>query len=166
MNPLVSATQNDAPSQERRFDFGQFVSRSFNFVYVLASCVLLVFVPFTVNAWPIGTRALWLLAAMFGDLVLVQGFKHICYIPRPKTTNVFSWGRRAHSGFPSGHTLPAFLLATLIWQAHPHLWFWFFGAALIGWARWHVKAHFGYQVTLSALLGIGLGFVAGRFLGM
>lgn len=167
MNPPLSATQDDTPELESRYAFGQFVSRSFNFVYVVVSCLWLVLVPFSVksaSAWSLGSRALWLMAAMLGDLILVQGFKHICYIPRPKTANPFRWGRHAHSGFPSGHTLPAFLLATLIWQAHPHLWVWFLGAALIGWARWNVKAHFGYQVTLSALLGIGIGLLAGRFL--
>lgn len=167
MNPPFPAARDKAPatrSAKRPFDFGQFVSREFNFLYVLASCCLLVFVPFGVNGWSMEGRALWLVGAMLGDLVLVQGFKHLCYIPRPKAVNRFCWGRRAHSGFPSGHTLPAFLLATLIVQAHPGLWAWFAGAALIGWARWKVLAHFGYQVMLSALLGVGLGLIAGRFL--
>ena len=167
MNPSVPASHDQTPAASGTkgpLDFGQFVSRGFNFAFVLVSCCLLVLVPFSTNRWDIGQRALWLVAAMLGDLVLVQGFKHLCYIPRPRATDGFSWGRRAHSGFPSGHTLPAFLLATLIVQAHPHLWFWFAGAALIGWARWKVLAHFSYQVLLSAVLGIGLGLVAGRFL--
>lgn len=167
MNPSLPAACDEMPatsSAKRPFDFAQFVSRGFNFAYVFFSCCLLVFVPFGINGWNIGHRALWLVGAMLGDLILVQGFKHLCYIPRPRAVNSFCWGRRAHSGFPSGHTLPAFLLATLITQAHPGLWAWFAGAALIGWARWHVRAHFGYQVVLSALLGIGLGWVAGRFL--
>lgn len=163
MSELSSAAPSVSPDQSR-FDFGQFVSRGFNFVYVLLSCGLLVFVPFSINNWNIGLRALWLVGAMAGDLILVQGFKHLCYIPRPRATDSFCWGRRAHSGFPSGHTLPAFLLATLIVQAHPHLWFWFAGAALIGWARWKVLAHFASQVLLSAALGVGLGLLAGRFL--
>ena len=164
MNPPLSAVHDDAPELESRYAFGQFVSRSFNFVYVLATCLLLVAVPFSVNKWLLPARVLWLVAVALGDLIVVQGFKHICYFPRPNTTNPFRWGRHANSGFPSGHTLPAFLGATLVWQTHPHLWFWFLGATLIGWARWNVKAHFGYQVTLSALLGIGIGLVAGRFL--
>ena len=164
MNPSPPAAHQSAPPTKRRFDFGQFVSRTFNFVYVLVSCFLLVLAPFAVNNWNIGARALWLLGAMLGDLILVQGFKHLFYVPRPHTPGVFSWGRRAHSGFPSGHTLPAFLLATLIAQAHPKLGFWFAGALLIAWARWRVKAHFAYQVTLSALMGIGLGLLAGRWL--
>ncbi len=163
MNPTLPVAQ-EAPPSKPRFDVGQFVSRTFNFVYVFCSCLFLVFVPFAVNSWDSSARASWLLAAMVGDALLVQGFKHLFYLPRPHTPGVFSWGRRAHSGFPSGHTLPAFLLATLITQAHPKLWFWFAGAGLIAWARWHVKAHFGYQVTLSALMGIGLGLLAGRWL--
>ena len=164
MNPSPPAAHRSAPISKRRFEFGQFVSRTFNFVYVFVSCCFLVFAPFAVNAWNIGARASWLLAAMLGDLILVQGFKRVFYVPRPHTPGAFSWGRRAHSGFPSGHTLPAFLLATLIVQTHPKLGFWFAGALLIAWARWHVKAHFGYQVTLSALMGTALGLLAGRFL--
>ena len=164
MTPPLSAAQDEPTELESRYVVGQFVSRSFNFVYVLVTCLWLVLVPFSINTWPLGSRVLWLVAVAVGDLIVVQGFKHICYFPRPNTTNPFRWGRHANSGFPSGHTLPAFLGATLIWQTHPQLWFWFLGAALIGWARWNVKAHFGYQVTLSALLGIGIGLLAGRFL--
>ena len=164
MNPPLPAAPPDAPDDPRRYAFGQFVSRTFNFIYVLVSCGVLVLLPFEVNTWNIGSRALWFLAAMLGDVVLVQGFKHLFYVSRPHTPGRFSWGRRAHSGFPSGHTLPAFLLATCVVQTHPRFWFWFAGALLIGWARWQVKAHFGYQVLLSALLGVGLGLVAGRWL--
>jgi len=165
MNPPTSPDlEKSSPDERAKRPFGQWVSRQFNFVYVAASCVFLVFWPFAVNGWGIGARALWLLATMLGDLLVVQGAKHIFYVPRPDKADGFSWGRRPHSGFPSGHSVPAFLLATLIWRAHPAFWFWFLGAALIAWARWQQRAHFGYQVSLSALLGIGLGLLAGRWL--
>ena len=149
---------------ESRFNFGQFVSRSFNFLYVIASFCLVIFVPFEVNKWSVGARILWLMGAAALNFGLVQGFKYLCYMPRPHAKDCFCWGRRAHSGFPSGHTLPAFMFATMIKQAYPNLWFWFAGALLIGWARWSVKAHYGYQVTVSAMIGIGLGLLVGRFL--
>ena len=162
---LESSPSAPIPSPTKRpFVFGQWVSRTFNFVYVFVSCVLLVFWPFAVNHWGIGPRTGWLLLAMLGDLLIVQGCKHVFYVHRPGKTAQFLWGRHPHSGFPSGHTFPAFLLATMIWEAHPTLWFWFAGAALIAWARWQQRAHFGWQVSLSALLGTALGLLAGRWL--
>jgi len=165
MNPPTLPDQlPNTPSTRAKRPFGQWVSRQFNFVYVLASCLFLVLWPFSVNQWGISARAIWLVAAMLGDLILVQGCKHIFFVPRPNKPDRFAWGRRPHSGFPSGHSVPAFLLATLIWRAHPMLWLWFLGAALIAWARWQQRAHFGYQVCLSALLGVLLGLFASRWL--
>lgn len=170
MNLLLPSVPQEAPPCEapskarRRFDIGQFLSRGFNLTYIFTTCCWIVFRPFTVNSWGMGARALWLVSATLGYFILVQGLKYFCYFPRPGSKDTFCWGRRPHSGFPSGHTLPAFVGATLIWQSHPHFWFWFVGALLIAWARWHVKAHFGYQVILSALIGTGWGLIMGQFL--
>ena len=141
----------------RPFNFGQFISRPFNFAYVLLSILTLLFLPLA-SASEVGARALWIVAAFIGDLVVVQGAKHVFYAPRPNSEGAWKWGRHPHSGFPSGHTVPAWMLATMGASVHPK-WaiFWFGLAALIGWARWNVRAHFAYQVAGSALLGLALG---------
>ena len=145
----------------RPFNFGQFVSRPLNFVYVTGSILLLLLAPMPQNAREFGLRAGWIVLAFVGDLIAVQGAKHIFYAPRPNSNNAWKWGRHPHSGFPSGHTVPAWMLATMSASVHPN-WalIWFGLAALIAWARWKVRAHFGYQVIGSALLGLALGALA------
>ena len=145
----------------RPFNFGQFVSRPFNFVYVLLSILLLLCAPAPAGWREFVGRVAWIVLAFVGDLVVVQGAKHIFYAPRPNSGNSWKWGRHPHSGFPSGHTVPAWMLATM--GAHVHAaWapLWFALAALIAWARWKVRAHFAYQVAGSALLGLMLGALA------
>ena len=153
---------NFMPAKPRRpFNFGQFVSRPFNFVYVLGSILLLLFIPVAASTGEIGARALWVLAAFTGDLIVVQGAKHVFYAPRPNSGNAWKWGRHPHSGLPSGHTVPAWMLAMMGASVHP-TWapIWIGLAALIAWARWKVRAHFAYQVALSALMGVALGALA------
>ena len=150
------------PAKPRRpFNFGQFVSRPFNFVYVFGSIALLLFTPTPLGAGEVGARAGWIVAAFVGDLLVVQGAKHIFYAPRPNSNNSWKWGRHPHSGLPSGHSVPAFMLAVMGASVHPQ-WsiIWFGLAALIGWARWKVRAHFAYQVMVSAGLGVALGALA------
>lgn len=148
-------------SAKRPFNFGQFVSRPLNFVYVLGSILALLLWPLPQNIRELGLRAGWVVLAFVGDLVAVQGAKHLFYAPRPNSDSVWKWGRHAHSGMPSGHTVPAWMLAVMGASVHPS-WapLWFALAALIGWARWRVRAHFAYQVALSAVLGVLLGLLA------
>ena len=145
----------------RPFNFGQFVSRPLNFIYVLGSILLLSLAPMPANARELELRVAWIVLAFLGDLIVVQGAKHLFYAPRPNSHNAWKWGRHPHSGFPSGHTVPAWMLATMGAHVHP-TWapLWLGLAALIAWARWKVRAHFAYQVIGSAGLGVALGALA------
>lgn len=63
-----------------------------------------------------------------------------------------------YAGFPSGHTMAAFLLAWLIWRRYPKLGpLWFGMATLIAWSRVEVHAHYPYQVIAAAFLGCAVG---------
>ena len=148
-------------ASRRPFNWGQFVSRPLNFVYVVVSILLLLLTPAPTTAREVGARALWILLAFVGDLIVVQGAKHVFYAPRPNSSNAWKWGRHPHSGLPSGHTVPAWMLAIMGASVHPQ-WapVWLGLAALIGWARWRVRAHFAYQVLASALMGAALGLLA------
>jgi membrane-associated phospholipid phosphatase len=128
--------------------FGKVLSREFNTCYVLCSFALLAF------AWPSGDKFRCLFVASALNFGIVQGIKQILWVPRPHTPGVWRWGKGRSSGFPSGHTVPAFVLASLVAHLHP-LWgvVWFPMAALIGWSRVRVRAHFAWQVLISAVLG-------------
>lgn len=161
--PSDTTNSTIAPAK-KRVDIGQILSRQFNFVFVLSSAILLIFWPSIHSDPTLVGRLGWFLAAVLADVAIVQGFKRVCYFPRPNSGQKWEWKRRAHSGFPSGHTLPAFLFATLISHQHPQLAIWWFaGAALIAWGRWNVRAHFAIQILLSALLGVGLGLIFSHF---
>ena len=162
-----SETVSAAPADSflKRLDVGQIVSRHFNFLFVLASGICLIFWSSPSSAPTLLGRFLWFAGAVLADVLIVQFFKRACYFPRPASGQNFSWGRRAHSGFPSGHTLPAFLFATLMAHNHPQTAIpWFLGAALIGWGRYIVRAHFTIQIVISALLGVGVGLIFTRFI--
>ena len=91
--------------------------------------------------------------ALLGYLVVVQGLKAVIWLPRP---GEFTVGE--HSGFPSGHTVPAFVMACLVAESYPR-----FGvpalvmAILVGYARVEVMAHFAYQVAASGAMGVAIG---------
>ncbi len=145
---------------------GQFLSRQFNFVYVAFSIGFLLFTFSQQLQLSLGARFCWILGAFLLDLLVVQGAKHIFYAPRPNFEQVWKWGRHPHSGFPSGHSVPAFMLATMVLQSTPQ-WapFWYMGAVLIAYGRWKVEAHFAWQVTLSAILGVLIAVLARWFVG-
>ena len=146
------------PPSTRKLDGSQLISRQFNFVFVFFSALILIFWPSIHAAPTIEGRFCWLGAAILSDVIFVEIFKHICYFPRPNSRQKFRWGRHARSGFPSGHTLPAFLLATLMAHEHPHLAvLWFLGAAIIAGGRYWARAHSLLQIVPSAALGIGFG---------
>jgi hypothetical protein len=147
------------------FDMGQFLSRQFNFVYVVVSIgfLLFTFSP-QLQLSPL-QRFWWIIGAFVLDLLVVQGFKHAFYAPRPHYEYVWKWGRHPHSGFPSGHSVPAFMLATMVHQAAPHIGpFWYVGATLIAFGRWKAEGHYAWQVTVSAFIGILLAVLAHSFI--
>lgn len=60
--------------------------------------------------------------------------------------------------FPSGHAALAFATATSLAEIKPkHKWFYYAGAALIGWSRVETKAHTWADVAAGAALGFGAG---------
>ena len=70
--------------------------------------------------------------------------------------SVFPW----HYAFPSGHTSRAFAFAAVIGQQLP-VWRWplLSAAALIGFSRIYIGAHFPADVIAGALLGVLVVFV-------
>ena len=60
-------------------------------------------------------------------------------------------------GFPSGHALYAFMMATLLSSWFPRFRFIFSGAAgFIGWTRLYLGLHYPTDVMVGALLGYGV----------
>lgn len=158
-SPLFSPRPPDSTS----FDYPQLLSRHFNFVYIAASLIFLLWNFSPVLGFNLFERFAWILAAFTLNLAVVQGAKHLFYAPRPnpKFPREWKWGRHAHSGFPSGHTVPAFLLAALVWKSAPALgWIWILCAALIAFGRWKAGGHYAWQIALSAPIGFGIGFLA------
>ena len=138
---------------------GQFLSRAGHFTFLALSLAALLFGPLDKGE----TRALrWLalIGAMIGYLLVVEGLKAVIWLPRP---GQFEVGK--HSGFPSGHTVPAFVVACLVAAIYPR---WqvpaFAMAILVGYARVEVMAHFAYQVVASGIFGsiIGVRIAAWR----
>jgi undecaprenyl-diphosphatase len=63
--------------------------------------------------------------------------------------------RRYIYSMPSGHTLIAFCVATLLSSQHPaYAWLFYFAAALVGIYRVYVGSHFPSDTIAGALLGI------------
>jgi membrane-associated phospholipid phosphatase len=148
-----------APRRDWLLGAAQFISRPANTTYVLLCIAGLLFAP--CEAMDGAARWHLMIVAALCNFGLVQGIKQICWAPRPHSRAFpapLRWGKGYRSGFPSGHTVPAFLLACLVTKLHP-----FYGAAcfvcaiLIAWSRVQVRAHFAWQVILSALMGLALG---------
>ena len=151
------------PSDSTSFDYPQLLSRHFNFVYILGTLGFLLWHFSPQLGFNLVERIVWILGAFLLNLALVQGAKHIFYAPRPnpKFPREWKWGRHAHSGFPSGHTVPAFLLAALVGKSAPQLaLLWLFLAALIAFGRWKAGGHYAWQIALSAPLGFAIGVFA------
>ena len=135
--------------------FGQFFSRPVDVIYVVVSLILLLsFSPTRQESWRVRLVRLAVAAALnFG---IVEGIKRLVWLPRPGHHNTVG----LHAGFPSGHTVPAFLLAWLLSRVFPR-WapLWFGLATAIAWSRVQVHAHFTYQVVLSAVIGSAIGWL-------
>lgn len=147
LQQLVLTPARIGENSGQHLRLASFVSRPFNVVYVAVSLLLL--------CLPTGFHLLG--TAMLLNFATVQGIKQLCWLPRPNASAPPRWGHGPRSGFPSGHTTPAFLLASMMTAVHPQLALpWFAAAAAIGWSRVRVGAHHPYQVVISALLGCAL----------
>ncbi|MFG2983551.1 phosphatase PAP2 family protein [Streptomyces sp. NPDC048258] len=104
-----------------------------------------------------------LLVYLGGNVVVVQGLKHLVDRPRPADPLV----RVDHGSFPSGHAASAALLvvivgALLVPAARRRLW-WPAGAAFtlaMMWSRTWLHAHWLTDTVAGAAAGAGAGLVA------
>jgi len=136
---------------------GQFLSRHFNLVFEVASVSFLLASALEKRE----TRRFrlgWSLGAAASYLVAVEGTKRLFFWPRPEDVGRTILTAHRDAGFPSGHTVPAFLVAVLVGELDPR-WRWpaMLGAVLIAYSRVEVTAHSALQVWLSALIGLALG---------
>lgn len=143
---------------------GQFLSRVVNFVFLLSCGAFLLFGPLR----PKENRAFrvaWTAGAVALHFAVVGTIKHFVFWPRPIDVGHTAENAVRGSGFPSGHTLPAFLFASLVGFIEPRLQIPALTTAiLIGYSRVEVLAHFAIQVWLSALMGLALGALWSRLL--
>ena len=134
---------------------GQNISRGGHFLFLLASLSALLFGPLLPGESRV-TRLLMIGGALLGYLLVVEGLKAIVWLPRPDDYLRGTHGRG--SGFPSGHTVPAFVVACLVADTYPRFrWAAFAMAVLIGYSRVEVVAHFAYQVAASGTFGAAIG---------
>ena len=134
---------------------GQGLSRPANLVFEALCIGFALFGPLA----PRETRRFrlsWTLGAGASYALVVESLKRLVFWPRPIDVGALVPTRG--SGFPSGHTVPAFLVAVLVGELEPRLRVpALLGAILIGYSRVEVTAHFASQVWLSAVIGVGLG---------
>ncbi len=134
---------------------GQNLSRAGHFTFLAVSLSALIFGPLRTGETRL-TRLLMLGGALVGYLLVVEGLKAVIWLPRPD--DYLHGTHTRGSGFPSGHTVPAFAVACLVAATSPK-WAWpaLAMAIAIGYARVEVTAHFAYQVVASALFGCAIG---------
>lgn len=132
--------------------FAHHLGHEINSIWVGISLLLLVIPSLIARSRRLRDDWAWhALDAILLDFLIIDSIcRRFLAWPRP--------GDPTHAGFPSGHTTFAFLMAWLIWRRFPRLGpLWFAIAAVIGWSRLQVNAHYPYQIIAGALLGCGLG---------
>ncbi|MFJ7779193.1 phosphatase PAP2 family protein [Streptomyces yangpuensis] len=103
-----------------------------------------------------------LVACLGGNMLVIQGLKHLVDRPRPADPLV----RVDHGSFPSGHAATAALLvvvagALLVPAARRRVW-WYGGAAFtlaMMWSRTWLHAHWLSDTVAGAAAGAGAGFL-------
>ena len=136
---------------------GQNLSHAGHFLFLLFSGVFLIFGPLRPNETRL-FRVAWIAGAVALNFAVVETLKRFVFWPRPIDVGQTAQTASRGSGFPSGHTVPAFLIATLIGFIEPRLQIpALVMAILIGYSRVEVTAHFAIQVWLSAIIGLALG---------
>ena len=130
---------------------GQSISHAGHFLFLVTSLAALLFGPLQ-KGESRAVRWLALGGALLGYLLIVEGLKAVVWLPRPG--DYINGTHTRGSGFPSGHTVPAFAVACLVAQCYSRWATPAFGmAVLIGYSRVEVTAHFAYQVVASAIFG-------------
>ena len=140
---------------------GQFLSHQGHTTFLVVSLAALLFGPLQ-KGESRAIRWLCLVGALLGYLLIVEGLKRVIWLPRPGDYVAGTHARG--SGFPSGHTVPAFVVACLVAEIYPR---WrvlaFAMAVAVGYARVEVRAHFAYQVVASGIFGSVLGVLVLRW---
>ncbi|BCM91285.1 hypothetical protein IAD21_03151 [Abditibacteriota bacterium] len=138
---------------------GQNLSRAGHFLFLFLSITYLVFGPLRDGESRL-FRVLWTAGAVALNFAVVETLKHIVFWPRPVDVGHTAATASRGSGFPSGHTVPDFLIAVLVGHINPRLQIpALIMASLVGYSRVEVTAHFASQVWLSALIGALLGLL-------
>jgi undecaprenyl-diphosphatase len=106
-------------------------------------------------------RGLFVLYAI--ESAVVYGLKYLIQRPRPlyflETTSKLSRGpgEILDPGFPSAHTVYAFMMATLLSQWFPRYKVGFYVVAgFIGWTRIYLGLHYPTDIIAGVLLGYGI----------
>lgn len=135
---------------------GQYISHTVHFVFLVSGLAWILFSPLAKGETR-SLRCLVIALALTGYGLSVEGLKHLFYLPRPGQPSVWEEGSRG-SGFPSGHTVPAFIVACVVSSISPRLTIPAFTVAvLIGYSRVEVTAHYAYQVVISGIIGVLIG---------
>lgn len=138
---------------------GQFLSRKVHFAFLVVSIVALLFGPLALGETRV-RRVLWTAGAGVIHAIVVQLGKQLYFWPRPVDVGHTFEERVRGSGFPSGHTVPVFIVAVMVGTLYPRFQIpALLVAILIGYSRAEVLAHFPLQVWLSAVIGITAGFL-------
>ncbi|RYX82523.1 phosphatase PAP2 family protein [bacterium] len=138
---------------------GQNLSRAGHFTFLFLSVAYLLFGPLRTNEGRV-LRVLWTAGAFVLDLAVVQILKKTVFWARPVDVGHTVENAVRGSGFPSGHTVPAFIIAVMVGHIYPRLQIPALTMAiLIGYSRAEVTAHFPLQVFVSAIIGIVLGLL-------
>lgn len=139
--------------------FGQHLSRAVHFIFLLLSIAYMVFGPLQVGEQRL-RRVLWTAGAVAINFAVVETLKHVVFWPRPVDVGETAASASRGSGFPSGHTVPVFIIAVMVGTVYPRLQIpALLMAILIGYSRAEVTAHFPIQVFISAVIGMVLGLL-------
>jgi undecaprenyl-diphosphatase len=113
-------------------------------------------------------RKQWLAVAPLGPLAIGLNFlvKVVAKRPRPELEGLPPLGGAPSSlSFPSAHATASFAAATAMSRIRPEMKVALFGAAaLMAVSRPYLGMHYPSDIAAGAILGAGLGTVAGKFL--
>lgn len=113
-------------------------------------------------------RKTWLAASLLGPFAIGLNFlvKLVARRPRPALEGLPPLGGAPSSlSFPSAHATASFAAATAMSRLAPELKLVFFGAAaLMAVSRPYLGMHYPSDIAAGALLGTGIGSIAGNLL--
>jgi membrane-associated phospholipid phosphatase len=135
-------------------DVGQFLSRQFYALFLAIGIGYSLLSPLETNE-PRWSRIGFVLGVVLVCLLVEATLDHLIWEPRPGWVNVFG----KSSGFPSGHAMGSFAMASVITLLRPQLTLIAFGSAfLVAYSRVEVVAHYPHQVVVGAILGTMISF--------